>query len=206
MPAIRRKLLIEQGASLGTDQGLFTWHNPRGIFKVVVPTSSSATGLSGAIEPVWPSANCDCDQIVDNELTWACERQATETDWRTAKSWCADTEYARDDEIITPPSPRDITGYTARMQFRTGPADDPNSEVLFEMTNVADVDGNVILLGDAAGTIQIVLQAATTETFEWEEAEYDLEIVETPTATYPTGYVRRLLEGVVTVSKERTRL
>ena len=201
MPAIRRKLLIEQGAT-GPVPSLFTWHNPRTVFKVVAPTTG--TGLSDTVEPVWPSANCDCDQIVDNEVTWACERQATEADWNNLSLWCASTAYAENDLIITPKDPIDITSYTARMQIRTADAD-AGGEILFELTDVADTDGNVLELGGTAGTVEIVIQADTTETFEWDEGEYDLELVSPTTAKYPNGFVTRLLEGVVTVSKERTR-
>lgn len=202
MPAIRRKLLIEQGAT-GPDNGLFTWQNPRTVFKAVAPTTG--TGLSDTAEPSWPDTGCDCDEIVDNEVTWHCERQATSSDWNNLKLWCPSTAYAKNDLIIVPKVPIDLTGYTARMQIRTEEADSTNSEILFALTSTADVDGNVILLGGVAGTIEIIIQAGTTETFEWDEGEYDLELMSGPTATYPVGFVRRLLEGVVVVSKERTR-
>ena len=201
MPAIKRNITIEQGAS-GTNPITFTWQNPRLVFKCV---DSPGTQLSGVAEPAWPDTNCDCDTIPDNVLTWACERQATQSDWSNLKLWCASTVYQVDDLIVTPKMPVDLTGYTAKMQFRSSEADDEDSEVFFEMTEMDDGDGNYLDLGTTTGIIEPVLQAATTETFDWEEAEYDLELRSPATVKYPNGFVTRLLQGRVIIKNERTR-
>lgn len=198
MAAIKRNLLIEQGAT-GPEPNLFVWHNPRGVFKAV------QAGTSDTVEPVWPSANCDCDEIDDNTARWACEREATKEDWETLSLWCPDKEYELDDLVITPKLPIDITGYSARMEIRSAPADEAGSEVYLSISNIANVNGSVILLGDAAGTIQIIIQAADTEPLDFDSASYDLELVSPVSVIYPAGFVTRLIEGKVTLKLERTR-
>lgn len=201
MPAVKRNITIEQGAS-GTDPSFFVWQNPRLVFRCA---DAPGTKLSGVVEPVWPTSNCDCDTIPDNILTWACERTATQSDWSDAKRWCASTIYDVGDLIITAKSPVNLTGYTAKMQFRSGEADDADSVVLFEMTEIPDVNGNYLALGDVEGTIEPVIQAATSETFDWEDAEFDLELRSPATAKYSNGFVTRLIQGFVRISNERTR-
>lgn len=198
MPAITRNLLIEQGAT-GVVPGLFVWHDPRHVFTATV------AGTSDLAEPTWPTSNCDCDEIVDNTVTWACTRTATQSDWEELSLWCADKDYAVGDTVISPKSPKDLTGYTALIQFRTREADDLDSELLFSMTETADADGNYVELGDAAGTIELVIQAETSVAWEWVDAEYDLELTSGVSVKYPNGFVTRLLQGTVTVSKERSR-
>lgn len=92
----------------------------------------------------------------------------------------------------TPAVPVDLTGYTARMHVRSK-VDSPTT--LLELTT----ENGRIVLGGAAGTIRLVLPAAQTAALVWKVGYYDLELVS------PTGNVRRLLKGLVTVSPEVTR-
>ena len=85
-----------------------------------------------------------------------------------------------------------LTGYTARMQFRRVVS---ATEVLFSATS----SNGIIVLGGAAGTIAITIPATTTEAFTFVDAVYDLELQSSG------GIVTRLMEGGVAVSKEVTR-
>lgn len=91
-----------------------------------------------------------------------------------------------------PPVATDLTGYTARMQIR--------SEV--EATNVLvslTTENGGIALGGVDGTIDLLIDAATTATYTWESGVYDIEFI------YPSGEVQRKIQGTVTVSPEVTR-
>lgn len=89
-------------------------------------------------------------------------------------------------------TPVDLTGYTARMQVRQ---DIDDEDPLLELTT----ENGGIVLGDAAGTIQLVLTATQTAGLDFDSAVYDLELVS------GAGRVRRLMRGVVTLSREVTR-
>lgn len=82
------------------------------------------------------------------------------------------------------PEPVDLTGYTAAMQIRAYPL---ASTVLYDASSD-------ITLGGSAGTITLVIPAATTEGFTWWSGVYDLLL------TDPSGNVTRLLSGDVTVT------
>ncbi len=85
-----------------------------------------------------------------------------------------------------------LTGYTARMQVRETYS---SSSTVVSLTN-----GSGITLGGAAGTIAILISAATTEALTAPfSGVYDLEIVS------GGGVVTRLLQGAATVSPEVTR-
>lgn len=88
--------------------------------------------------------------------------------------------------------PVDLSGYTARMQVRQSVTSDT---VLQELLST---DGTIVL-GGAAGTITLTLSATAMAAITWKRGKYDLELVAS------NGFVTRLLEGVVTVSKEVTR-
>lgn len=88
--------------------------------------------------------------------------------------------------------PYNVTGWTARMQFRSSIA---SPTVLDEFTTE---NGRIVVNG-AAG--QFTLKASATQTSAWSftSAVYDLEIVDT------SGNVIRLLKGNVVVDPEVTR-
>ena len=86
----------------------------------------------------------------------------------------------------------DLTGYTARMQFRSSVG---STTVLASATTE---DGR-IALGGALGTVDIEFSEADTAAFDFVSAVYDLELESA------SGFVTRLLEGGVEVSKEVTR-
>lgn len=92
----------------------------------------------------------------------------------------------------TPSTAVDLTGCTARMHIR---ASQKAAAILLQLTT----ENGRITLGDAAGTIQLELDAETTEAITWTTAVYDLEII------HPDDTVTRLAEGRVRVDPEVTR-
>lgn len=90
------------------------------------------------------------------------------------------------------PAPVDLTGCTARMQIRPTVASDT---VFASLTT----ENGGITLGDDAGTIAVYISDEETAAFNWTAGFYDLEI------EFPSGDVRRLIEGKVKVRPEVTR-
>jgi hypothetical protein len=95
-------------------------------------------------------------------------------------------------KVGDPAEPVDLTGYTARAQFRRAVG---SSDVLVSLTTE---DGGIIL-GDEAGTIQLHMTATATAALTWRSAVYDLELIA------PSGDVRRFMKGDVEVDPEVTR-
>ncbi len=90
-------------------------------------------------------------------------------------------------------APVDLTGCKARAQIR---AEVDSPDVLLALTT----ENGRIELGGPAGTIRILIDAATTAEITWESGVYDLEVV------FPgSGRVVRRMAGSVLVSKEVTR-
>jgi len=79
-----------------------------------------------------------------------------------------------------------LSGYTARMKAKNG------AGTLLNLTN-----GSGLTLGGALGTITIELSAAETAALNFENARYDLELVNGANVT-------RLLEGTIKLSRETT--
>lgn len=85
-----------------------------------------------------------------------------------------------------------LTSYTARMQARTSySAASPSLTLTTENGRIA--------LGGAAGTIDLSITATDTAALPAGRYVYDLELVSAG------GLVKRLVEGVLTVSPEVTR-
>lgn len=89
-------------------------------------------------------------------------------------------------------NPVNLTGYTARMQARRSKT---SEEAVVDLTT----ENGGIVLGGATGRITLRIPAATTNTYTWLRAYYDLELVA------PGGDVRRLLQGELNVSVGVTR-
>lgn len=85
-----------------------------------------------------------------------------------------------------------VTGYTARMMVRPSLA---SATVSLDMTTA----NGMIVLGGAAGTIQLLVSATATAGLGVGGYVYDLELVS------GVGVVRRLLKGAITVDGEVTR-
>lgn len=87
--------------------------------------------------------------------------------------------------------PVDLTGYTGRLQIRTT-KDAASAEL--ELTT----ENGGMTLGGTAGTIALLVSAATTGSASYTGGVYDLELVNGSTVT-------RLLEGNFPLNKEVTR-
>lgn len=86
----------------------------------------------------------------------------------------------------------DMTGYSARMQLR---ADYTATDVLLELTS----SNGRIIITPLAGTLELAISATDTALLDFSKAIYDLEIESA------NGEVTRILQGVITLSKEVTR-
>lgn len=91
-------------------------------------------------------------------------------------------------------APKDLTGYTAKMQVRSGPDDDA---VLLELTHVSTTSGQIIL-GGATGVVQISIPNSKVKTLTFAKAEYDLFL-------FYTGVAIPLLEGEISLKRAITR-
>ena len=89
-------------------------------------------------------------------------------------------------------SPRDLTGYTARMQIRKLVT---SSEFLAELT---PGNGRMVITA-LQGRIELLLPAAVTAALPPGPSVYDIEIES------PAGEVTRLLQGTVRIDAEVTR-
>lgn len=87
----------------------------------------------------------------------------------------------------------DLTGYTARMQVR--PTVDDTGTPLLDL----DTTNGKIVLGGTAGTITFAVPAVDTAALVFDEAVYDLELID------GAGEVTRLLKGDVYLSPEVTK-
>jgi hypothetical protein len=99
--------------------------------------------------------------------------------------------YISGGELLYHP-PVDLTGFTARMDIRKTLG---SATVIHTLTT----ENGGITLGGAAGTIELLIPALTTETFDFGNAVYDLELISA------VGVVTRLVGGAITLSKEVTR-
>lgn len=99
-------------------------------------------------------------------------------------------------------NPIDLSGYHARMQIRPSVESD---EIILSLSSSLDADGTGINLsgssGDtplASGSMAIYISAYSSSLLNFDQATYDLELVN-------GAEVTRLLEGRVKLSKNVTR-
>ncbi len=101
-------------------------------------------------------------------------------------------------------NPINLTGYSGKMQIRSNFANDQPTTYATLSSSLAS-DGTGLNFSGSAGTnppssgsIGIYISAASSSAFTFTKAKYDLEITSGSTVT-------RLLQGVVTLSKEVTQ-
>lgn len=99
--------------------------------------------------------------------------------------------YTSNTGLLTYFAPKDLTGWTARMQIRE--SIDDVTEIL-ELLSPTDI---AITVNDAK--IAVTISAAVTTALDFDEAVYDLELIDV------AGAVTRFAEGLVTLRKEVTR-
>lgn len=96
-------------------------------------------------------------------------------------------------KVGTPAAPKDLTGYTARMQIRETVE---SAVVLKSLTT----ENGGITLGGATGEIDLYLSAVDTAAIAWDSGVYDIEFIA------PNSDVIRRIAGTVIVTKEVTRV
>lgn len=101
--------------------------------------------------------------------------------------------------------PISLAGYHGRMQIKSGFANDKpttyanlSSSLLPDGTGL-NFSGSVGTKPVASGSIGVYISAVSSSAFTFAKAKYDLELVSGSTVT-------RLLEGVITLSKEVTTI
>lgn len=97
-------------------------------------------------------------------------------------------------KIGDPALPKPLTGYTARMQLRSSIE---SETILHSMTT----ENGGISITALEGKIELTISAPDSTLFDFEEAVYDLELIDTG----GSGDVRRLVEGDVALFDEVTR-
>lgn len=90
----------------------------------------------------------------------------------------------------TPPTPVNLTGCSAKSQFRSA-----DGTLMLEMSTA----NNRLVLGGVNGTIQFKLTAAETTALAWLQTIHDLLI------TFADGTVKRKVYGVATVTRGVTQ-
>ena len=90
-------------------------------------------------------------------------------------------------------SPVNLTDAEIRMQVR---ATVSNQTVLVDLSTATS---GITIVDALAGSFRIQINAATTSAYTWKKGVYDLEV------EFPTGEVRRIMEGIIEVSPEVTR-
>jgi hypothetical protein len=94
-------------------------------------------------------------------------------------------------------NPISLVGYSAQLQFRPNYADFTQDKYL-TLSSSMDPDGSGISMVPESGSLVVCISAEKTDTFNFDDAYYDLEI-------YSGSYTKRLLEGRVKISKSVTR-
>jgi len=89
---------------------------------------------------------------------------------------------------------KDLSNYTVSIQIRT-----KNGELIASSTGMANISIDTTNL--ATGLIVVSMTAAQTKVLDFVQGSYDIEFT-APT----TGVVTRLVEGLVNLSKEQTRI
>lgn len=101
--------------------------------------------------------------------------------------------------------PIDLTGYSGRMQLKSGFANDtPTTYATLSSSRYPDgtglnFSGSSGTTPPTSGSIGIYISAASSSAFTFARAKYDLELVS-------GSRVVRLLEGIATLSKEVTTI
>jgi hypothetical protein len=96
-------------------------------------------------------------------------------------------------KVGSPPTPVDLTGYSARMHIRQK-INSPDPIIALTTEN-----GRIVFKDRTNGIFSLEISATDTALLNFRSAVYDLEMVS------PSGFVQRLMEGSVELSPEVTR-
>jgi hypothetical protein len=94
-------------------------------------------------------------------------------------------------------TPVDLSGYSVRMQIRPDYADF-SSEVFVSLDSEIDEDGSYIRI-ESEGILSFQISATQTSSINDDRCKYDIELYD------ETGYVKRILEGKISIRREVTR-
>lgn len=195
MTAKRVDIVVEQGATFFKK---FNWYGGGKVVREIedvaegCPTriTISAHGLpAGADTPVYideVSGARNLNTKGKEVLATYVDANTFDVDINTRKQ-----TYTAGTGCVHYYAPKDLTGWTARLQIRESIED---TTTLVSLTSPSDI---VITL--ATAEIAITISAAVTAALDFEEGVYDLELED------GAGNVTRLVEGVVTFVKEVTR-
>lgn len=103
-------------------------------------------------------------------------------------------DYTSTSGLVTYYAPTDLTNYTARMTIRENIDD---TTAIVELTST----GGEITIDATLGKVTFTIAASVTATFDFDEAVYDLELVDDSVEPVVT----RILEGKVELCDEVTR-
>ena len=194
MATLKLDLLVQQGA---TFVKAFNWY---GGGKVCYEIESITPGCETTIEvtghglPVGADTPIYIDGVegMKDLNTKGKEILATYVDANTFTVFVntIGKQYTSGTGAIMYFAPKNLSGYTARMQIRE--SIDDATEI------VALVSPTDIVIDTISAQITVTIAAAVTEDFVFDEAVYDLELVNGPLVT-------RLVEGKITLSNEVTR-
>jgi hypothetical protein len=110
--------------------------------------------------------------------------------WKTQPGSCCNDP----DAVLPAPAPRDLTGYTLRMQIRPS----AGSATLYYDAN--EINQRLVKVTPLDGIFALYIPPADSTAWTWKRGVYDIELTHTA-----SGLVTRLLEGWVTVSPEVTQ-
>lgn len=103
-------------------------------------------------------------------------------------------DYTAGTGLLTYYAPTDLTNYTARMHIR----DSVDSDVIIDELTTANGD---ISIDTTFGKVTFTIHASVSETYDFDFAVYDLELVDDSVEPVVT----RLAEGEIELCKEVTR-
>lgn len=195
----KKNLTIEQGASF---EQVVRWETmplkyrpisaiaQSGPVSITCPSHGAPNGWLAAVRDVkgMVELNAADNPPADNEFRPLTVIDANTVEFNEVSS--ASFKPYRSGGFLVYYTPKDLTGYTARMTIR----DRIGGTALAELTS-ADSE---ILISTSNFTITIALSAVVTAAFAWTKGVYDLEMVS------PTGVVTRIMAGNITLSKEST--
>lgn len=192
-------LKITQGQDFSQ---VYSWYSDVMVWKAIQSISKGGPCVIGctghgmvAGQPFWVAGASGMSQInrdpASEEPYFATIDSANAVSINDLSSWDFGTHLANTGSIVYP-TPRDLTGYTARAMFRTSVgAEDPP---LISLTSPAD-----IVIDNVAKTIELKIANAVTEALEVLSMYYDLEMVSAG------GIVTPIARGNVAVVREATR-
>lgn len=192
---VKQKLIVYQGSTFSE---IIRWETPKKIYKPISDISSTApaivTSTAHGIPNGWRvklgniagMKELNSTSIYHNIIVIS-----TDTFELNDINAVGYTPYTTGG-IVEYYEPKNLTGYTARLQIR--PKLD-STEILLELTT----ENAGIVIDNVDKTISLYISAINTAIIDWTSGVYSLELVSS------TGVVETILNGDVVVKREVTR-